>query len=341
MAKQRYRPRRDFGPVVPKPYDFVSLPREIVRTQTIGHEAFKDGVFSGCLEFEIVALSHLYVSAGVYALSEDLQYPAGGVLRGCYRVNGVPAIPGASLKGVVRSVTEAVTASCVGSVSRDVRPFLPRWRGECTPELACPACSMFGVQGRLGKVAFADALLLPGQETSLHRIPSLYRPHLSQREKPLAYFLDPSRRGLKGRKFYFHGRMREEPRNEPVEVIPQGSRLRGSVDFENLTRDELAVLFFALGLDGSFQLKLGGGKPVCLGSLEVHPLRLTLRQPREEFMDYDAAPEVYEGKAAGRFIVGTIREVESQRKYISPEQAQKLRAILRYPNDRECPTGMY
>jgi len=312
-----------------------------MRAKTIGHEVYKAGVFSGRLELEIAALSHLFVSGGIYGLSEDLKHPAGGVLRGCYRVGDVPAIPGASLKGVVRSIAEAVTASCIGSASRDVKDLLPRTPAKCTPELACPACSMFGVQGRLGKVAFGDALLLPGQQTALHRIPSLYRPHLSRRELPRVYFLDESRRWLKGRKFYFHGQMREEPRNEPVEVIPQGSHLTGSVDFENLTREELALLFFSLGLDGSFRLKLGGGKPACLGSLEVRPTRLRLRRPKEEFLDYGAVPEVYEGEAASRFIVGKIQEVESQARYILPEQARKLREILHYPNDRECPTGMY
>lgn len=341
MNDRRYRPQRDFGLVAPKPYDFVPLAPQVVRARTLGHDAYAGSVFSGCLEFEIEALSHLFVGSGTYALSEDMKHRPGGVLRSCYRLNGVPAIPGTSLKGVVRSVAEAVTASCVGSIGRDTRELLPRLSGECTPEFACPACSVFGVQGYLGKVAFSDAFLLPGQKMALHHIPSSYRPRLSRREQPRVYFTDDTRRRLKGRKFYFHGRMRDDPRNEPVEVIPQKSRLAGSVDFENLTREELALLVFALGLDGSFRLKLGGGKPACLGSLEVHPLRLSLRQPKQEFLDYEITPEVYEGKAVNDFISETIRSILHQRKYMLPDQVLKLTEILRYPNDRECPAGPY
>jgi hypothetical protein len=72
---------------------------------------------------------------------------------------------------------------------------------------------------------------------------------------------------FRGRKFYLRG----DPRlgNQPHEVISPGSRFQGEVTFYNLDQEELALLCFALGLDGEIRLGLGYGKPAYYGTVRI------------------------------------------------------------------------
>lgn len=72
---------------------------------------------------------------------------------------------------------------------------------------------------------------------------------------------------FRGRKLYYHGEV--EQGQQLHEVLPAGTALTGRVTFENLHFDELALLAFAMGLDGSFKLKLGYGKPAYLGTVRT------------------------------------------------------------------------
>jgi len=332
-----YRGRRDYEPRAPKPFDFVPI-APVKRAETVGHEQFRPDHHSGELVYEAEALTHIFVASGTYALGEDAGFPKRGVIRTCYRLRGRPAIPGSSMKGVVRSVAEAVTGSCITVTREDMRrmPGGKETLGGCEPGRACPACSVFGRLGRMSKVSFGDALALKGVRTKLYRLPSLYRPRA--REARRVY--TDERGEFKGRKFYYHGEMAEDPRNAPVQVVPRGSRFNGSLQFENLTPDELALLLFALALDGSFALKLGGGKPACLGSLRIVPQSLELLDIGG-FTRAERTAASYTGDELDHWILDKIRTVERRRDYILPEQASELRRILAYPGERECPAGMY
>jgi len=331
------RGRRDYEPRAPKPFDFVPI-AAVRRSDTVGHEQFRADHYSGALAYEAEALSHVFVASGTYALGEDVGFPKQDVIRTCYHLRGRPAIPGSSMKGVVRSVAEAVTASCVTVTREDQRRIAggkETLRG-CEPDNACPACSIFGRLGRMSKASFGDAVVLKGVRTRLYRLPSLYRPRGGQARR---VYTDQQGQ-FKGRKFYYHGQMAEDPRNAPVQVVPQGSRFNGSLDFQNLTADEMALLLFALGLDGSFALKLGGAKPACLGSLRIVPQSLELVDV-EGFRSAEPGMTRYLGDELDLWILDKIRAVERRRDYILPEQASELRRILAYPGDRQCPTGMY
>ena len=331
------RGRGDYEPQAPKPFDFVPI-APVKRAETVGHEQFRADHHSGGLAYEAEALTHVFVASGTYALGEDVGFPKRDVIRTCYRLRGRPAIPGSSMKGVVRSVAEAVTGSCI-TVTREDQRRIPGGKEAvrgCEADSACPACSIFGRLGRMSKVSFGDALALKGVRTRLYRLPSLHRPRA--REAPRVYV--DERGQFKGRKFYYHGQMAEDPRNAPVQVVPQGSRFSGSLQFQNLTADELALLLFALGLDGSFALKLGGGKPACLGSLRIVPQSLELLD-LEGFRSPQPRVTRYVGDELDRWIPEKIRPVERRRDYILPQQASELRRILAYPGERECPAGMY
>jgi hypothetical protein len=82
----------------------------------------------------------------------------------------------------------------------------------------------------------------------------------------------------RGRKFYRHARPPSGV--DPRACIKSGAELPLRIHFLNLSEAELGVLLTALGQhpDHRFPIKLGGGKPVGLGSVQVVCQRITLLQ---------------------------------------------------------------
>ena len=328
-------------PREPKPYGFV--PAVSPRTSpTVGHERLRgEGYSSGRLVYRLKALTPVFVASGSYALGGlDLDYTDEPVVRACYRVDGVPAIPGSSLKGVVRSVAEAVSPSCITVTRVDARRLPTAVQGKylstqeaCRPDQACPACSIFGTMGRLAKVRFSDAALVRG-DTHLHRLPALYRPRPEQAER--TYQVDGK---WAGRKFYYHGQPAEDERQPPVEVIRKGSELEGEIAFENLSDAEFGLLLFALALEPGIALKLGGGKPTCLGSVQVLPLQLEL----EDASRFVGAETVSVSLSQEEMVDLMVEKLTSARKgkFLLSEQRDRIRQILAFPNDRFCPGSPY
>ena len=334
---------RDYDrPIAPKPYDFVPI-AEPVKAQTVGHQEIKaEGFVSGKLIYQLRALSPVFVASGTYALGGlDLAYTDEPVVRSCYRVGGRPAVPGSTLKGVVRSVVEAISPSCVSITRMDPRyiPFVPDDRRErrdveCKPDHACPACSIFGRMSRMSKVIFTDARLVSGR-VKLYNLPALFSPRAKQARRTYQEGNE-----FKGRKFYYHGRPAEDEQQPPVEVINQGSLLHGELHFENLSDAELGLLLFALGIDTSFALKLGGGKPACLGSVRVEPRRLELLTA-DHFLRAEPGIQLLEEEEEMLTAIAARLKAAYREKLVLSDQLEKLREILRYPNDRDCPTGLY
>lgn len=337
-------PRESDGQLVPvvKPYGFIPFPDRVTRQPVPGHNHLKPDLFSGALIFHIHILTPVFVSSGQMALSEDVGLGAGIVVQAHYRLNGLPTIPASSLKGVVRSVAEAVSASCLGISRRIDRRSLPDdLTRPCTRKAACPACTLFGMGGSresyLGQVRFEDAPLREGQ-TELYRLPALYRPH------PESLFYKDRNGRYKGRKFYRHGNPHPAERGGESEVIPRGSLLSGQIAFANLTKHQLGLLFYSLGLENRFQLKLGGGKPVGLGSLSVEPLQLVMYNGREAFLEGEggASEVVWEGQDLMSQINSYITDAR-QSGHILTRQAQELERVWHFDEDalEECPTGIY
>ena len=288
-------------------------------------------------------LTPVFVGTGSYALGEDAGFPREKVIRPFYRVGSVPTIPGSSLKGVTRSIAEAVSPSCV-TVTRVAPPKLPKGvdlaqsrRSRCTATNACPACSIFGRMSQLGKARFGDARLVGGGKTQLFRLAPLFAPRAYRKRTPPDYLDEAGK--FKGRKFYYHSRPVEDERQPPVEVIPPGRKVQGQVDFENLTPAELGLLFFALGMDGSIALKLGGGKPLGLGSLRVVGAELTLRGAGH-YLQPEAEGRLYSGQALAEFVGRTI-ETAIDENVLLRTQALALGEILTFTQKRHAPEGAY
>jgi hypothetical protein len=317
--------RRRYGPRAPKPYAFVEIaplsPED--RRHPNGHERYHPDTVSGRLEATLIVATPLHVSSGGMRMRKGQDPP---LVKELTRVNGRPCIPASTLKGVVRSVVEAITRSCV-RITRARSVQLPRGAEECRDkENLCLACRMFGALGFEGHVRFGDAVLHEGDGgIGITRMPSLYRP----RRRAPRYYTSGK---VKGRKFYKHGQPVIRA-NTPVEVIAPQSQLSFTVRFENLTEGEVGVLFTALGQgEREFLLKFGGGKPVCYGSVLVS---------LNDLQAWENVRDLYTSYDVEHIARNPSDYVEAARELVLPDRLQRLAEIWAYDMSRECPEGNY
>lgn len=178
----------------------------------------------------------------------------------------VPVIPGSGLKGVVRSLAEALLGG--GSPFDDAEV--------ATSAVGC----LFGYVDRdayAGRVAFEDALPDEGaaDRVGITRLPVAFPPRVSR-----------------GRRIYGPPRQLG-PATVPYEVTAAGVRFRTQLHFVNLTEPELGLVLLCLGIDGTFEIRVGGGKFAGLGRVRVEVggarKRQSYREPRAERLDASQA----------------------------------------------------
>jgi CRISPR/Cas system CSM-associated protein Csm3 (group 7 of RAMP superfamily) len=311
----------------------VPLTKEAIeRRRPVGHtEAVKVGLVSGVLHGRLKALTPVHVGSGGFELTKHVDRRLARetpVIKAHVRAGDRRVIPGSSLKGVIRSIVEAISPSCLRITGRASRRKLPRreLQGCRFKDNLCVACRMFGSLGYLGQVRFSDAVQVSGGVKVVYA-PPLYAP----RPRVRRYY--DNRGNVAGRKFYYHGRLAKG--DTPLEACPAGSEFTFSVQFDNLEERELGLLLIALG-QGEPKLypKLGGGKPACLGSVEVVIEALEVRGGKEAYLSYET-----EGTPAdpARYV----RMALADKKLVLPRQLAALAEVLRYPSDRECPSRSY
>lgn len=314
------RSNRGGAPPLPKPYDFVPLASRVECRAPEGHHRYTH--LNGALHAQLIARSPVHVASGLLEQTRDPRYP---LIKAHFRVNGTPVIPGTSLKGCIRSIVEAISSSSV-SVTR-ARQLPDKLKPSDKPECLDVAQRIFGALGYQGQVRFGDAVLTGGQ-TEIRGAPQLFRP---RPEAPI--YLDQSR-SLKGRKFYMHGKPASG--DLPLEVCPVNSTFRFRVDFENLTPGELGLLLIALGLgEPRWYPKLGGGKPACLGTIEVVEPKVEITESMQQwYTDFDMpAPQA-------RDIPALLQAARDD--LVLEDKVRRLADILRWPrDDRQCPDRSY
>ncbi len=268
-----------------KPYDFIGFPnRSPDRAKGAGQDRLQPELLSGTLELIMHTLTPVHVGSGYTdflkagnqetqaALQASKRVRDGNTLRRRY------LIPGSSVKGAVRSIVEAITRSCVRVVQDKYRPYLPQGYSGCVRvDQLCPACRLFGAQDYQGHLSFEDAVAPPGSLVLLG-VPLLWTPARGVRGLPPRY-LD-RRDTAKGRKFYFHAKFAQGA--DARACIKTDAELPLRIHFMNLEEAELGVLLTALGLHPAyrFPIKLGGGKPVGLGTVELEAQSLKLLHGR-------------------------------------------------------------
>ena len=300
-----------------KPYDFVPFPKgRPDRKQGAGQHKLDTRLLSGTLELTLRTLTPVHVGLGYsdFIKANNQEYLA--ALQASKPVREEDAfrrrylIPVSSIKGAVRSIVEAITRSCIRITQSKHRPYIPQGYGGCmSVNDLCIACRLFGAQDYQGHVSFEDAVAPRGSASAVGT-PPLWSP-IGEGEDAKRYkrygelpqrYLDDTTRKARGRKFYYH---RSVPSNEQTRrefdtriCIKSGAELPLRIHFLNLSEAEMGVLLTALGLhpDHPFRIKLGGGKPVGLGSVQVKCQRINLLQGADAL------------KATGR--LGQVRALE-------------------------------
>jgi CRISPR/Cas system CSM-associated protein Csm3 (group 7 of RAMP superfamily) len=291
---------------------------------------------SGTLYGHIIARSPVHVASGLLEKSNDRKYP---LVKGHFRTGNTLAIPGTSLKGCIRSMVEAITPSAVQisrrrmDVPSEYQPRRVQSGGKLNHNTIDVAQRIFGAMGYQGMVCFRDAKLKEGEPVTVPS-PPLYRP---RPESQQTYF---QQRKLKGRKFYMHGELANG--NLPLEACPPGSEFVFRMEFENLSKVELGILLLALGLgEPKLHPKLGGGKPVCLGTIEIIPDKLELWDAKSAYADFDMEQTLFSGEVLQQKVNEMVQAAGAS-DLLLDEQVKQLADILRWPReDRDCPSEVY
>lgn len=222
------------------------------------HERLRAECLTGILDLKLTTESPLHVGSGAPALLPGAHGKGPEVVRSLLLVAGnraeaVPVIPGASLKGVVRSLCEAIAGGC-------------RLDAPCDPP--CVICALFGHADKrgsfAGRIGFGDALPVDSEAALDHMgLSRLPQPHEPRRPD--------------GRRLYGPAPRIDMPTQVPYEVVAEGVEFRFELQFVNVTLAELGLVMLALGGGGRFPLQVGGGKFAGLGLVRCAAVGLKLR----------------------------------------------------------------
>lgn len=324
-----------------KPYKFVSFPQERPNLQRpAGHHKYFSDRLHGTLYLTLKVQTPLHVSTGVVVMGSDIGQKIPLIKTMVQGVDQKLSIQGSSLKGCIRSVYEAITNSTLAVITNRYRDKIPPERLPCRQkEQLCPASRVFGALDWQGLLDFNDAKC-ENISFSTGFMPSLYRPRPDERG---AYFIFGK---VAGRKFY-HNTIKaiDKGQNSGIPVQQAGREyiFTTQLHFKNLTAEELGTLLIVLGQDAKYPmaLKVGGGKPIGMGTMTVNIDKIHQPQNlKQRYSSYNLnQSDELIGEKLQQFIQKNIQAAHSR--LIQKPQLEELAAILRYPTDREPPSGMY
>ena len=116
---------------------------------------------------------------------------------------------------------------------------------------------------------------------------------------------------FRGRKFYYHGKNQittSSGKNiDYREFVPKNTSFVGEIYFRNLTLEDYGLLLYSLGLGKEFYLKLGYGKPLFFGTVEVSLIKAE---------KYRLSPDLPGVKEAIEAYKNSAKDLEKQRAYL-------------------------
>jgi len=276
------------------PYNFVPILWNTppARERPIGHEKFNGK--SGIITCELVAETPIFIPS---TFDGDIikQNNRRIMKEFCYRAPGHPKtkiIPGSSLKGVIRSVAEAVANSCLsqfaeiyGNNANYANYITDDFRPCSDINNLCITCRMFGMLSSQtvfkGKINFEEATIQGEYQELDITLPFLATP------KPHhgAFYIVNER--IAGRKFYYHSTQiitaqSNASHSSAIKPLATGATFIFNVDFENLTDEEYKLLLYSLVLEEDMRHKIGMGKPVGLGSVKISITQIRLLNNERE-----------------------------------------------------------
>lgn len=314
-----------------KGYAFVSLPRDIQRIprEYTNFHRRVPGALSGKIDITLAAEQPVHVGSGSKRAWRNQV-----VYRGV-TIAGRPGIPGASLKGVLRSRYEAMTCSCtsppraasVRSTSREHiksarfaksaldTPVFSSRGNECKPGRTCPACALFGCMSLRSRITVTDIACDSDIDFDTVKIPERFSPNIHH-VGDSDVVVDRGReifevRKLYGRKFARgRGPVPDDPTLQQLEVIAADRLVRGQIRLFNVMPAVLGGLLAALGRAPASSLKVGGGKAHGLGRMRCVAMDYRLRDAKgnEVAADETVWRQCFED-SPGRFAQGEARLV--------------------------------
>ena len=342
--RPRPRPRRpnstndSLGPE--KPYALVPFPKKAPQLQhPVGHDRYRRDRLHGKLVLTLTVKTAVHVSTGIVAMGTDVGARIPLIKTMAEGKQRQLTIPGSSLKGVVRSAYEAITNSTLAVKTGKYVGKMPRERLPCqNKKELCPASLVFGAMNWQGLIHFTDAICETAKP-SVGFMPSLYRPRPDERR---AYFQQGK---AVGRKFYYNAvkAVGGGDRGIPVQQAGTEFVFKTDLQFSNLSHAELGTLLIVLGQDAKYPmaLKVGGGKPIGMGTMTVAIETVETPQSlKERYIQY-AIPDSNQlsGDALKRFVDDAI--AAAHRSLVEKPQLEALADILKWPTDRTAPEGMY
>ncbi|MEG3898256.1 MULTISPECIES: RAMP superfamily CRISPR-associated protein [unclassified Microcoleus] len=329
----------------PKPYELISFPKERPpKSPPAGHHQYLGDRLHGTLFLTLKVQTTLHVSTGVVVMGSDIGSRVPLIKTMVQNIDQKLSIQGSSLKGCIRSAYEAITNSTLAVITSRYRDKIPQERLPCkNKQELCPASQVFGALDWQGLIEFSDAKCEnTGFATGF--MPSLYRPRPDQRR---AYF--DARGNVAGRKFYYHTiRAIDKGQNQGITVQQAAKEytFKTQIQFKNLTAAELGTLLIVLGQDPKYPiaLKVGGGKPIGMGTMTVEVTAARVLQNKGDLRDRYSSYNPPEsdsmtGTKLQQFMQKNIQAAHSS--LVQATQLQQLAEVLKYPTDREPPTGMY
>ncbi|MGE5655206.1 MAG: RAMP superfamily CRISPR-associated protein [Actinomycetota bacterium] len=334
----------------PKPYQLISLPEAPQKAKPAGQERFRSDRLTGKIHLRLTVKTTAFVASGVMAMGSDLSSTTKNIplIKTAVERDRSLLIPGSSLKGAIRSTYEAITRSCLCKITSKYKKDIQPGYSECTINISkkqvevCPACQIFGAMNWQGLVHFTDAQCeKSGFNTGF--MPSLYRPRPEERK---AYFKNGK---VAGRKFYYHAVKavdKGQQQGIPVQQAGKEYTFTVQVRFMNLSQAELGALLIVLGqdADNKIALKLGGGKPIGMGTMVVEVTEIQRIQTKQEWRDrygnYNSEPASLTGKPLEEFIKKAIQSARTSQ-LVQSQQLKELAEVLKWPTDREAPEGVY
>ena len=329
----------------PKPYELISFPKERPpKNPPAGHHQYLGDRLHGTLFLTLKVQTTLHVSTGVVVMGSDIGSRVPLIKTMVQNIDQKLSIQGSSLKGCIRSAYEAITNSTLAVITSRYRDKIPQERLPCkNKQELCPASQVFGALDWQGLIEFSDAKC---QNTGFATgfMPSLYRPRPDQRR---AYF--DARGNVAGRKFYYHTIRaidKGQDRGITVQQAAKEYTFKTQIQFKNLTAAELGTLLIVLGQDPKYPiaLKVGGGKPIGMGTMTVEVTAAKVLQNKGDLRDRYSSYNPPEsdsmtGTKLQQFMQKNIQAAHSS--LVQATQLQQLAEVLKYPTDREPPTGMY
>lgn len=315
-----------------KPYDFVSINPEVEREEIIRRDRLLPDRYHGKLRLRIQTLTEMLIATGELVMEHKR------LMNGLMMRNGVPVIPGSSLKGMSRTHAEMMSFACLSSWAprvkgRDTKKHLPERNpkpcdgGDRKPEEAqtCVCCRIYGYVGKKSRVQksaveFSEFALVGEPERFLgtSKIPQLFAP--LRDDRALDTYLNDE--DLLQKKLYRHGKPQTHEGSEYQVVLPNAT-FSGEITFQNLTEEQLGLLVLSLGAaqgDRKFQAKLGYAKPAYFGSIQVEitdvtPYSRPFVRDLKSFTQDDLMRWAAEYRQENSFISKQIQQVVAHYQY--------------------------